>query len=264
LKPFFFGPPERSLFGVYEGPSSRVAAPRGVVVAYPIGQEALRAHRALRRFSMRVARAGWHTLRFDYYGTGDSAGETVDGEVGQWTGDIARAVDEMKTLQALPRVSLLGLRLGATLAAVAAAGRRDVERLVLWEPVIDGRSFVEAGLAAHRAWVRDHSGETVPPANPGAVVEMLGFPLTPALRSGLEGLDLLRLAAPPAARVLVVEREQTAAAQSLCEHLGRLGAAVDYEHIAEPAIWLRREMDQATVPPQTLERVVAWLGEDAR
>ena len=257
MKPFFFGPQTRQIFGAYDAPPARRGSARGVVVASPVGQEMQRAHRALRRLSLQLAAADFHTLRFDYWGTGDSGGETEDAEVDQWLGDIDAAIDEMRMLQALRTVSMIGLRLGGALAALAAARRGDIERLVLWEPVVNGRAWVEEGLASHRA---SRNGPLVrsTPARDGPV-EMLGFPLTPALRAGIEAIDLRALPASPAVRVLVVQREPTREGDELCRQLSRLGTTVDHEHIAEPAIWLRRDMDQATVPPRTLDRVVAWL-----
>jgi pimeloyl-ACP methyl ester carboxylesterase len=259
VKPFFFGPSARQIFGAYDAPSVRRGEARGVVVASPVGQEMQRAHRALRRLALHLAAADFHTLRFDYWGTGDSGGETEDAQVDQWLGDIATAIEEMRMLQALRTVSLIGLRLGGALAALAAARRGDVDRLVLWEPAVNGRAWVEEGLASHRAWL---DGQLVRSTSAGAgdgPVEMVGFPLTATLRAGIEAIDLLALPAPPAARVLVVQRAPTREGGELCRHLARLGAAVDHEHIQEPAIWLRRDMDQATVPPRTLERVVTWL-----
>ena len=61
--------------------------------------------------------------------------------------DTRAAIDELKRqVPGLDRVTLVGLRFGATLAAAAAAGRDDVERLVLWDPVVDGADYMQSVL----------------------------------------------------------------------------------------------------------------------
>ena len=45
------------------------------MLCYPWGSEYIYAHRSLRLLAQRRAAAGIHTLRFDYFGTGDSDGD---------------------------------------------------------------------------------------------------------------------------------------------------------------------------------------------
>ena len=107
----------------------------------PIGLEALSAHRAYRCLAEQLAAKSMVTLQFDYAGTGDSAGDLTDvGSIGDWLSDIGTAIDFVRKT-GVRRVGLIGLRLGATLAANAAADN-DVEALVLWDPCATGRGFL--------------------------------------------------------------------------------------------------------------------------
>ena len=67
-----------------------------MVLCYPWGSEYIHAHRALRQLATRLSMAGFHTLRFDYFGTGDSAGEMEDADLGVWEDDIETAIEELK------------------------------------------------------------------------------------------------------------------------------------------------------------------------
>ena len=177
MNPFFFGSSERPLFGVHHPPRERGARESGVVLCYPMGQEYMRSHRAFRQLANLLTRKGHHVFRFDYFATGDSSGASGEGSLAQWTLDVSQAIDELKDNASLASVSLVGLRLGAALAARASAERGDVDRLVLWDPVVSGRSYLDELCAA--------AGEPARNGDPPATLGVLGFPLVPSLRKEL-------------------------------------------------------------------------------
>jgi len=260
MKPFYFGSSQQPLFGVYHaaaGPAARVG---GVVICQPFGSEYIRAHRSLRELAQRLAGAGFPTLRFDYYGCGDSGGGSDEGRAERWLDDIALAVAELREASAGSKVSLVGLRLGATLAALLAARSRDVERLVLWEPVMSGAEHLAELAERHRGFFEGRPKprglvEGDPPD------ELLGFPVTPALRASIERLDLLGLTQAPATRVLLLSSLGDAA-HPLLGHLARLGTTPDYEKLTGARVWVREgELNQAVVPQPVLQRIAAWFCE---
>ena len=254
MKPFYFGGSSRPLFGVLHEARGARRRP-GVVVCPPFGQEALRAHRSLRELASRLAEAGFPALRFDYGGSGDSAGEPEDARLEGWVEDAAAAVEEVRESTAEPRVVLAGLRLGASVAALAARRAGGAEALVLWEPVVDGASHLAELRASHAAWMRDHA--------PGAALspdEVLGFPLTAGLASDLAGLRLDRLEPLPARRALVIRSEEDLERPTLWKG----EAAVEHRAVPRAPVWLHAEgMSQVLVPGALLEGVVAWLAGGA-
>ena len=136
MTPFYFGEGERRLFGLYD--PAMGAGARAVVICPPWGPDHVAAHAPLRRLALKLAEAGHHVLRFDYFGVGDSAGDIEEGDLEGWREDIEMAIEEIKSIANVQRVCLAGLRLGATLAADVAASRRDIDTLVLWDPVVRG------------------------------------------------------------------------------------------------------------------------------
>ena len=143
-----------------------------VLIATSYGHEATRAFRNLQQLAVQLSQAGFHVVRFDYAGTGDSDGGLERLSLRQWSNDIVAAVDASRQLSNIERVSLVGVRLGANL--LAAADLSNIDHFIAWDPVLNGSSYLDgiknmhseetAGLNRYLR-VRDLGRE-----------EMLGYP----------------------------------------------------------------------------------------
>ncbi|MEO6238621.1 MAG: alpha/beta hydrolase [Vicinamibacterales bacterium] len=185
IEPHYFGPIERPLLGIYHPPTGR-ARPHGVVICAPAPQEYMRTHMALRKLAVLLASAGFHVLRFDYYGTGDSAGGSGDGSLTEWCRNVDSAVVDLKECSGATKISLVGLRLGATLAALSTA---RVAKLVLWEPVVTGRDYLHELQNVHR---QKFSNLLYPPPAPtaGGSRDLLGVSLPLVVEREIAAIDL--------------------------------------------------------------------------
>ena len=250
MRPSYFGSSTRPLFGVLHEARGSRARP-GAVLCPPFGQEALRAHRCLRELAARLAEAGFHALRFDYSGSGDSAGEPGEARLEAWIEDAVSAVAEIRDSTGEARVVLVGLRLGAAVAALAARRAGGAAALVMWEPVTNGAAHLAGLRAAHAAWMRDHA-----PGAPLSPHEVLGVPLPAGLASDLGGLRLDCGGAPPARRTLVVGSAEDSGAQSLWKD----EEDVERRVVPPAPVWLHAEgMARALVPGPLLDDIVDWL-----
>lgn len=137
MEALFFGSSEDPLYGVYYPPE---AAPCGkaVLLCGPFGQSYMRSHRAFCYLAEQLASRGFHVMRFDYSGQGDSSGDLVDATVPHWHRDIATAIDELRDIAMVDHVVLTGLRLGALLMATLPTLPSVVRKLVLWDPLVCG------------------------------------------------------------------------------------------------------------------------------
>ncbi|RUW24893.1 alpha/beta fold hydrolase, partial [Mesorhizobium sp. M1A.F.Ca.IN.020.06.1.1] len=124
---------------------------RGVVIAGAHGHEDLCSRRFLRLLADKVAENGLPALQFDYPGCGNAAGDhSTPGQVQRWTASIGAAIDRLKQDCGVADVILVGFRLGALLAPLAAAGRDDVAGLVLLAPPSSGKAYVREVTAMSR------------------------------------------------------------------------------------------------------------------
>ncbi|MEQ1794012.1 MAG: alpha/beta hydrolase [Nitrospira sp.] len=131
------------LFGVLHEPA---AAPSGWgwVFCHPFAEEKLWAQRVYVSFARMLAARGARVLRFDAMGNGDSQGEFSDSSVDTMLSDIGCAIKMLERSSGTAlSVGLLGLRFGATLAALAAEQYSTVGKLVLWEPIVDGGKYMQ-------------------------------------------------------------------------------------------------------------------------
>jgi len=261
MTPLYFGSSQNPLFGIYHPAQSREAGRGGcIVLCYPLAHEYAYVHRAFQQLAARLSRTGFHVFRFDYYGFGDSAGDSEESTIGQWIDDISMAIEEAKSMSFLPAVSLIGLRLGAAAAALAAARRNDVENLVLWEPVVSGAKYIKELFALHANWVSENLPVKNLPHSHDGMFEIMGMPFTPAMHNSIEKIDLLKVEKPLAKNILVVESGKHSHGESFNAVLKNLGDKIEYNRVPAANAWNGSAgMDSIYVPGQTLNSIVSWM-----
>ena len=261
MNPFHFGVADKRLFGVYHPAPAERSGNVGVVVCPPTRDEYTLSHRALRQLATHLARAGLPAFRFDYYGTGDSFGDCEDGRIAQWRDDIGMAIDELKSLSGVSHIALVGLRLGATLAAMAAGDRRDagdVSRVVLWDPVVFGKRYVEALRARHDAFLR--SGWRATHDDAGPFDGLFGFPITDGILADLGAIDLTAVTAYPGNRVYVVVSQGTKECDELRRVLAERGTEVVFEDVKGLRVWEKDALlSRELVPTAAIRRITSWM-----
>lgn len=145
----WFGPEKAPLLGAVHLPPGGTAR-GGVVLCPPLGMEHINSYRGLALMAQQLCAAGLVVLRFDYPGTGDSAGEQIDPDaVEGWLGGVQTAADYLRST-GVSNIALVGLRAGALLAAAAAQRCAPLTAIVLWDPVVKGRTYVRQQSALYR------------------------------------------------------------------------------------------------------------------
>ena len=207
---------------------------------------------------------GFLVVRFDYDGTGQSAGEMGDpGRVAAWIESISRAVELARDAGA-EWIGAVGLRLGATLAARASAEGVALDSLVLWDPYVSGRSFLREQVsmkAGLQPQVRD-SGEGI--AIPGyvftedAVAELEQLELPDASDSRVR--RTLVIADPARVETKAVRRRLFGPDLEWREHpeasrvidIGALGYSVPHTLLDDVAVWIHANRGQQSTALRAL------------
>jgi len=225
----------------------------GVVLCRPLGYEAICSYRTYNQLADMLARSGFDVMRFDYHGTGDSArGDTDPERVHHWVSSITSAAEELKRLAGVSHIALFGVRMGATLAAQAAAWLGGVESLVMWAPCTTGRAYVRELRAA------SGSGSGTSHHAAGGDIEALGYFFSSQTLEDLQVLDCQRLGRPPAKRVLIIGRDDIPGEGPLPARYRNMG--MDTTCITVPGYaGMMAEPHEAVIPHEILEAITGWL-----
>lgn len=235
----------------------------------PFGEEAARAHRLFRVLAGQLERAGYAVLRFDYRGTGDSAGEfgiPGEGSVLDWVEDIGLAAAELRKRAGATRVVLVGLRFGATLAALAALRSLvHTQHLILCDPVVNGDEYLPEMLLAHQKFMAEELG--VPQWSGGSTtgsakknVEALGVGISPEFAAELTGINLARQM-PRVERTTVVCSSATPAMLRLREST-TASAGNRWIDLVDVSAWNSDASLNSMIVPMEIVRTLASVIEE--
>ena len=261
--PLYFPPAAPRLFGWLHRPAVGSGA-TGVVICKPFGYELLVGHRSLRAFGEMVAAAGIPALRFDYQGTGDAAEIDPDADqIEAWCRDVVAAVDELRARTGVSRVCLLGFRLGALIATLAAARCDSVTGLVLVAPVTSGPGYLRE-LRRQQLGARVDPDADEPAGRPAAdeadgAVDVAGHAMSVATVATLSGLELIDRSAPARTSILIVDRDDLPAAKDWYRSLRAAGAEADYLAVPGFVGMMMTAPYLTRLPDAMLEATREWL-----
>lgn len=263
--PFYFANGGRSLFGVLHRPAAQGTLP-SFVFCHPLAEEKLWAQRVFVSFARQLAARGHAVLRFDYMGNGDSDGEFRESSLSTAIADVRRAVEQVREMTGTRLVSLLGLRLGATIASLAAEDSADLRHLVLWAPIVDGARYMQellrinltTQMAVYKE-IRQDRDALVATMEQGNLVNVDGYDLTHRLYSEVSAVKLAAAAKRHEGPCLVVQIDrQPGRTSPELQQLAASYAGATLTAVQEEPFWkeILRFYDQApNLFPATLE----WL-----
>jgi alpha-beta hydrolase superfamily lysophospholipase len=264
-QPLYFKSGDNDLFGWLHQPNQPFEPRLGVVICGPFGYESICAHRGVREFAEGIVAAGIPTLRFDYLGTGDSADSNdSDDHVKLWTRDVIAAIHELRSRTGVERICLLGIRLGALLATLAATECNTVEALILIGPVVSGKRYVRelrtaqlAGIALAGTAPADGSPEAG--RNNSGALEAGGFSLSAATLQSLVAADLLTATPPPVSSMLILDNDKLPSAHRWAEALTHSAVELEYRSLPGLIEMAMTAPQFAVVPHAMIETSRHWL-----
>jgi exosortase A-associated hydrolase 2 len=141
MQPLFIDSPSGALFTVFWPPKG--CSVNQVVLHVPAFAEEMNKSRRMVALQARaLAMEGYAVLVMDLFGSGDSSGDFGEATWWIWLQNIADGIAWLKQ-QGAQSITLWGLRLGALLAMDFSHQNPGlVDRLILWQPVLNGDVFI--------------------------------------------------------------------------------------------------------------------------
>lgn len=234
----------------------------GLVFCDPFAEEKKCAHRVLVEAARTFCRADIGSLRFDYRGTGDSPGEFATATPELWTQDITAACHYLREVMGVKTVGLLGLRLGGALALEALQTTGCADFLVLWEPVLNGKQYLNQNLRRSliKAMLTDEQkfdANEVKASRQDDFFDFDGYLISAEMRRQIETFDLLQSAQSFTGPSLVVN---IGTKETPGEAYGTLAEALGgrVEAVRQEPFWNRIGLIE---PGPVVELTELWLAE---
>jgi len=163
-----------------------VRAHGSVLFLPPFAEEMHQSRHIIAAQARELAALGYNVMLFDLTGCGDSSGDFADATWQMWLQDAACAVHGLANLGAGPLI-LWGLRMGALLACDLSQDRLDVDKLILWQPLLNGEQQVDQFLRLRTAIAVTGKPPTFDrktlwnELRSGRSLDIAGYTLSPAL-----------------------------------------------------------------------------------
>lgn len=208
----FIGPVDERLFAVSHLPAR---APRaGVVVCPPLYAEAIRNQRRELVAGWELSAAGFAVQRFHYRGSGHSDGETSSLVLERLVDDARRVARHLQEAASVEQLAFVGTRIGATVAALAAADFPDAP-LVLWAPIVDMDAYLTELRRARMIGLlregRQADAKSTDHFGANGHIDVVGYPVSQRLYESVAAAPLeeaVRSAGPRTVLALQMTRRQ--------------------------------------------------------
>jgi len=156
VKAFFFENNKTQLYGVYHPSHTNIDCGHAVLICPPITNDYQRSRPLLQQLATKLSIQGYPCMRFDFTGNGDSFGDYTDVSMEQFESDILFAIEELCTRSKCTSISVFGIRFAATLLTNLEMSDK-IKQIILFDPIINGRSFLNIQRNLHTNLLRDQN-----------------------------------------------------------------------------------------------------------
>jgi len=199
------------LFALHHPAAITVLPRRALIYVAPFAEEMNRARRTAALQARALAEKGIDALLLDLFGTGDSEGDFRDARWQIWLEDIAAGARWLRERR-IEIIGLWGLRLGALLAVAAASSAAgQFQRLLLWQPVVDGKNMltqvlrIRVAAGMHGQAPRETTDTLRRALAAAGSIEVAGYEISADLAQALDAARMDRMPLPPGLRVDLFE-----------------------------------------------------------
>jgi pimeloyl-ACP methyl ester carboxylesterase len=262
----YFGTDSHRLYGVV--PEAADSAPTALVFCPPFAEEMVTTYARFATWGKQLEAEGISVVRFHPFGTGESGGSFGDFTLSSAVSDACSAAELARQRLSPARLGYFGLRLGATIAILAAC-KQPVDLLVLWSPVTNLSQYMRDLFRGLLAKEMVHQGVTKVRRTTQAMiaeleterpVDLMGYEFSPQLYREMAVAGKWP-ETPPGKHVIWLARPaEEKSATAIVEQWRKSGSRIDFAVLPEPAFW---EEFGSTFADRFAAKTLEWLKQSA-
>lgn len=267
-KAFYFdgGTPSRNkLFGICEDQKdTKEKATQGVLMCHAFSEERQKSYRSTSLFAHELAEAGIPSMRFDYFGTGDSPGNLNQLSIDSMVDDTVAAYQEAKRQLGVDEIVLVGIRLGALIANRAACQLGSISRIAFWNPIVEGqryyRDLIRTEAMIHLASIKNNQERA--DDTDSKKIEIDAELLAPKMIAQLKEFDLANETYCAEEYLITGIDSDKIEKKQLCklgEQLNATNKKTVFWTDEQMEYWSSRSMYDAFYPNMTFSKTIEWL-----
>jgi exosortase A-associated hydrolase 2 len=264
-EPFYLDGPRGRLFAIHHPPQNDIKAKGCFLYVQPLAEEMNRCRQMVAIQAREFSKLGYGSLLLDLYGTGDSEGEYQDGNWEIYLADLNAGLQWIAA-KGYDHVRLWALRHGALLALDLARAMPALRRLLLWQPVLNGKAAVTQILRIALAGALSEQDkismtELRRRIQEDTAFELSGYETSGSLLSVLETKHISSYYGLMDLEIqwfdVLASQEQNRSKESIQveQNWREAGAQIHYEAVIGPAFW---QVWERVVANHLIERTSAW------
>jgi len=257
MRPLFISGQAGPLFAVFYLPAD-ASVNKAILHVPAFAEEMNKSRRMVALQARALAEQGYAVLVLDLFGTGDSGGDFGEATWQVWLQDLEAAMAWL-IQQGAQTITLWGLRFGCLLALAAISkSRYPVKRLILWQPIVNGETFitqflrllVAASMLDNNAR-RESTAELKQRLLDGQAVEVAGYTLNPELVKPILGFRAEQLSFQGIEEIAIFEVANSAdsvvsaSSSKLLEHVQKQTVKCEIHQVIGAAFWASQEITEA-------------------
>ncbi len=173
---------------------------QGIVLCKPTWGERIRTHRIFTNLGRMLREEGFTVISFDYFGDGNSGGDTLDLNYHGMVGDAVAVSEYLSDQHGIDSLTLIGLRIGANCAIGAEPKLKQLRRMILFEPILNPvedlkvrlRANLSTQMAVHKKILKNRT-VLIEEIKSGTPVNMDGFLIGKKLWESFEEFSPLKI-----------------------------------------------------------------------
>lgn len=262
MEAFYFN--DNKLFGIYHNPNPNNDKKSGIIMCNPLGQEYIRCYHAFQELAKKLAKKGYHVLRFDYAGTGQSIGESDLLSAKSMILDIESAINELKSGASLENLNIIGLRYGATVATLLGS-KNLIDSLVLWSPIINGETYLKelTGINKfyNKNWTNIYNEDIIQEKRDGDLFESMGFKYSSNILRDIKSVLMEKSKFSINTKVLVLNEKNNKDFRNIACNLKDSNPKITFDILDHERFWLKNEdeKEKSLIPISDLNKIIKWF-----